>query len=464
MPISIGTGLAIGMGGGVSDVIKPTVVITSTETSPSLAATIPLTITFSENVTGFLVGDITVVGCTLGALTAVSAKVYTVSATPIAASITVDIADDVCIDGAGNGNSAATQFTFVPLIYSFNEGFTTDASAPLTSPRTCEPGPGSLTIIDASNIFSIASSKLLVSGTPAQNAQMVSAAIPFVAGRVLSWTLSETAGYFRVGFHNITTLPLAMKFSINVDAGSNAVGITDYNASVAGFQLLTPTPKVGTYYIIMRENKGAFYVKDNELLWIGRLRPVYANLYAGLLCYGTLAQNLTVDDLRIFNVSASSDINTEYGLATSITATPANGEAITATADGTFSISWTPKANEVLTFLFRRTDDDNTLKLVADQAAGTIKLYTRTGGTDTEINSGKTQVWAVDNPYGISISTRATVVQTRVNWAENNQLHHNTTSSVNQTATGVKISSSDGTPTINNLEAWPRVLTGFPFI
>jgi hypothetical protein len=63
-------------------------------------------------VTGFLVGDITVVGCTLGALGG-SGAVYTVTATPTARSITVDVAQGVAADAAGNTNTAATQFSIV---------------------------------------------------------------------------------------------------------------------------------------------------------------------------------------------------------------------------------------------------------------------------------------------------------------------------------------------------------------
>jgi hypothetical protein len=100
---------------GPSDTTRPAVTITSSESSPSSAAAIPLTITFSESVTGFLVGDITVAGCTLGALGG-SGAVYTVNATPTATLITVDIAEGVCADAAGNTNLAATQFVIVSTV------------------------------------------------------------------------------------------------------------------------------------------------------------------------------------------------------------------------------------------------------------------------------------------------------------------------------------------------------------
>lgn len=97
--------------GGASDTVAPTVTITSTTTSPSLNSTVPITMTFSEDVTGFVVGDITITaGGSLASFSATSAKVYTVNWTMVSGANTFDIAAGVCIDAAGNGNTAATQF------------------------------------------------------------------------------------------------------------------------------------------------------------------------------------------------------------------------------------------------------------------------------------------------------------------------------------------------------------------
>ena len=46
-------------GGGGGDVSPPTLMLTSTATSPTKASPVPMTATFSESVTGFVVGDIT---------------------------------------------------------------------------------------------------------------------------------------------------------------------------------------------------------------------------------------------------------------------------------------------------------------------------------------------------------------------------------------------------------------------
>ena len=102
------------------DSVRPSVAVSSsagasggsTSTSP-----IPYTVTFSENVTGFVAGDVSVTGGTLSGFTAVSGITYTFNMTPSTSSstVTVNIAANVTQDQAGNGNTAASQYslTFV---------------------------------------------------------------------------------------------------------------------------------------------------------------------------------------------------------------------------------------------------------------------------------------------------------------------------------------------------------------
>ncbi|WP_323762000.1 beta strand repeat-containing protein, partial [Maricaulis sp.] len=96
--------------------------ITNDETAPSVALTtgsadpvsgaFTITATFSEDVTGFVVGDFTVANGAASAFSATSATVYTATITPVAdGAVTVDVAAGVAQDGAGNTNTAATQFS-----------------------------------------------------------------------------------------------------------------------------------------------------------------------------------------------------------------------------------------------------------------------------------------------------------------------------------------------------------------
>jgi len=99
------------------DTLKPSVVITDNEagTANIAGGDITYTFTFSEAVTGFTVGEVTVAGGTKAADFATGVDgdtVYTLVVTPAASSvvdITVDVAADVAQDASLNNNTAATQ-------------------------------------------------------------------------------------------------------------------------------------------------------------------------------------------------------------------------------------------------------------------------------------------------------------------------------------------------------------------
>ena len=94
----------------VADTTAPTVAITgvpSTSNAPFTA-----TFTFSEPVTGFVVGDITLGNAAASVFTSTSGSVYTALITPAAdGMVTVDVAAGVAEDAAANGNTAAPQAT-----------------------------------------------------------------------------------------------------------------------------------------------------------------------------------------------------------------------------------------------------------------------------------------------------------------------------------------------------------------
>ena len=93
----------------VVDNIAPTVTISGV--SPTSTAAFTVTITFSEGVNGFAVGDITVGNGAASAFTAADGDTeFTALIAPMAdGAVTVDVAADVAMDTAGNGNTAAAQ-------------------------------------------------------------------------------------------------------------------------------------------------------------------------------------------------------------------------------------------------------------------------------------------------------------------------------------------------------------------
>jgi hypothetical protein len=95
----------------INDSTAPTVTISSTASNPTKSSTIPVMITFSEDVTGFTADDITVENGTKGTLSG-NGKDYTIDITPTNdGKVTVDIAADAATDATGNGNTVAAQLS-----------------------------------------------------------------------------------------------------------------------------------------------------------------------------------------------------------------------------------------------------------------------------------------------------------------------------------------------------------------
>ncbi|MEI6834470.1 MAG: Ig-like domain-containing protein, partial [bacterium] len=110
----------------------PTVTITSNrDPGPTNNASILLTFTFSEAVTGFDATDVSVNNATKGTFTATSSTFYTLAITPTGSAVSASVASNSATDSAANGNLASTPWSI-----------TYDNSAPtvaITSNR--DPGP-----------------------------------------------------------------------------------------------------------------------------------------------------------------------------------------------------------------------------------------------------------------------------------------------------------------------------------
>jgi len=144
----------------VGDTTSPTVVITSSEVSPTNAAPIPITITFSEAVTGFLMGDITVSGGSSLSNFSGSGAVYTVDVTPANGEVTVDIAGGVAVDAIGNSNTAAAQFAITYIGFELRDDFTDTLAAGFVNGTAATPGPGARTVVDTNSKISVGSGVL----------------------------------------------------------------------------------------------------------------------------------------------------------------------------------------------------------------------------------------------------------------------------------------------------------------
>ena len=126
-----------------SDRTAPSVNLTTTASDPTNLAAIPFTATFSESVTGFTAGDITVTNGTVQNFSG-SGSTYTFEVVPTAdGTVAVSIAANVAQDAAGNNNTASNTVTL-----------TSDRTAPTVTLSTTATSPTNLAAIPFTATFS----------------------------------------------------------------------------------------------------------------------------------------------------------------------------------------------------------------------------------------------------------------------------------------------------------------------
>ncbi len=130
----------------IKDVVPPSVVISSSETNPKNSMPFTVVIDFNEDITGFDINDIIIGNGIKNNFIEINTKRYIIEVTPASSgNVTVDIAGSVAQDAAGNGNTAAAQFSLTstnnaPVLapiegtaLSFSEG---DAATQITNTVT----------------------------------------------------------------------------------------------------------------------------------------------------------------------------------------------------------------------------------------------------------------------------------------------------------------------------------------
>lgn len=185
----------------------------------------------------------------------------------------------------------------------FRDEFSTDDPAPITTGRTAEPGPGTLTVVDTDNKSSISSGALQLAphSTPAHGDPGVweTDGLARVLGRVViaSLTLDQKNIYVgwdsnKAGTIGIAPLNFTSTATLRILGGSTVVGsyaaATSYNVAVvlrnAGHEIFI---------------KGGIYT-DWTSLWIANV-DINTPLYAGITNYDA---TLSADYLRVADLPA----------------------------------------------------------------------------------------------------------------------------------------------------------------
>ena len=414
------------------DTTAPTCTITCAQTSPSATSPLNFTFTFSESVTGFVIGDITAGNGTKSNF-AGSGAVYTCDVTPTASgTVTVDVAAGVCTDVAGNGNTAATQFSITAIVFILRDEFTTTETAPMVSPRTCEPGPGTLTITDAANKLHVTGGKL-IGDTVATLGKIVSASITRAAGKaVISNATIPTAQYLRLGW------------DVSID---NIVVKNDEFYVFDNGLLFSIAGAVTTHDLtVVQKSAGQIYIIDNSIVYVSNIDTSNRTAIAQIDATAAGAQ---IANFRVCQLPAP--WATDTGIATNVVASPSVGEITTQEADALAEMTWTAVTGQTWNLYVRRgADDTHTYCVRCDQGGSTVKLI--------EINGSETEKASAAQTFTNGVNYRVVVVMygntIRVVINNASKILY-TSATYNNTATGVKTDRA-GT----NLITWPRTLNG----
>ncbi|RLJ76607.1 beta strand repeat-containing protein, partial [Pedobacter alluvionis] len=345
---------------------RPSVAITSTagatggstSTSP-----IPFTVTFSETVTGFVAGDITPGNATISGFSG-SGTTYTFNATPTAnGAVTISIAANVALDAAGNGNTAASQFsitygqtvTATPTVANPANGSLITTTAP-TYTGTATADATVTVYVDGASLgtttatggnWSLTQPAVLAQGshtvyaTAQETGNAVSANSTTntftVDSQRPSVAITSTAGASG-GSTSTSPIPFTVTFSETV-TGFVAGDITPGNATISGFSgsgttyTFNATPTANGAVTISIAANVALDAAGNGNTAASQFSITYTQASQITASAGTFPSALstiygTASTSTSVNVSAT-------GLTAGITATPSSTANFEVSADGT---------------------------------------------------------------------------------------------------------------------------------
>lgn len=317
------------------------------------------------------------------------------------------------------------------LNWNLFDQFTTDDDAPMTTPRTCEPGPGTATVDDE---CSISSGVFTLVDTNVDKGYLSSTAYGAIPGlafyvKAIDASTRGFVGWFKsnkaydYAFAALATATIQEETLFPTGLGN----IADNKIA----------------YIIRRTN-GAFFVVDDNLIWVST--RTIGNSYPGLIMKNASLAS-TYDEIGVCRLPYP--WTDDYGIALARTASASAGATLTHEANGHVEATWTAVTGETYELSIRRTDDDNCWVVRCSQAGSTCKLIEVNEGTETERASTAT-TFTNGAPYRIVASFLTNTII--VNVASVVKANY-TSATFNNTATGAKTSHA-----VTDFIAWPYSL------
>lgn len=332
-------------------------------------------------------------------------------------------------------------------IFLFRDDFLTAEAAPLTSPRTTEPGGELAVIVDTDNdALDIISGSLVFDNFNSQWADpgyWSNSSFARAAGLCFYYQISDvgngTTGRFGIDSDKASFSLEGFGISTLVVRGLLAGGAT--------------TPEIGSltapsnYFLVLR-SAGNFIIKDNILLWVENsltTDPVFLSIT-------TFSKNYGLGSTRVSQLPAP--WNTDDGIATStIDGSLAAGNTFAHEADTIleFIATTVPSVGQI-EYEFRRQDADNKMRVTID-SAGAIDLDKEVATVVTQLDTDAGPVTDGERIVIIADGTDITVFV-------DNALALTTAGGVFTSETAGELESLGTGGAVDDHKAFPRTITG----
>lgn len=336
--------------------------------------------------------------------------------------------------------------------------FTTDDAAPVTSPRTCEPGPGTLTLTDTGNKLSISGGSLVIAGATSGLADpRVKGTDDFrVPGKVLYARIK--GGTFELGYANLSSN--TMRGGVFAFAGTSSIYVYDVPTYVGPIAAWVAS----TWYelaIIQKDISALVAVKGGAwanwtLLHVGNYR--FSSTESDGSHYKQHI-NHTVNSSGEISEMFERELGGIWGKSSTFAELVENNTAANPYS-GTMSsaamlveLEWTITSSEVMEIKVRYTDDNNCWIARCDQATSTMKLIQKQAGSETERASASGMGFTAGETRPLFVRCEGNAII----YGNNAYKNGYSSASFNNTVTGVKISStvSGG---VKRVRAYPLAL------
>jgi hypothetical protein len=346
--------------------------------------------------------------------------------------------------------------------YRLLDRFIVDRAAPLSSPRTGEPGPGTWTITDTESKLSVSGGKLQVAGktTPANgDPGFWGPALSRVCGRAILGTIVRTTGLgLSLGWDSNTNADMQEgSFQLR---GGNTVRADVYTAALVwqGVDTGYTTPSSGVELetaVILRATGVWLLLKDGgiwRVLWVHHERTT-ATVYPGCSIYSATG---TLDNVRVVDLPAP--WTTDYGIATNRLVNPGVGATTTSLPNALIEFTFVHSGTNHCEIRFRMPNsaDINNCWMVQGSATnGGLTLNEVNGGTLTT-RASAASLFTAGQTYRVVIVVEGNKYLVYVNNVQ--RLSYTDSNNLFLTATGVR-AQNVAAGGLSELVCWPRTVS-----